>query len=280
MNVLEPTLIDHEEMDGSPQEGVDDSGPWVRRKLTCAWADRWTLIEQLLGQVRGDIYYLPHLCPYNSAIRARKISGMQAFGSRYQQAGGQTYAYEFIEIDVEYRRITSNPMEGDPSAADETFVTESVEPAAEFITLPSDGMTWATSGGAVGVDQAPGMLIRTMNWVYTIHKLSLPLRDEFLDYKGTINSGEITSSLLGRTFAAGTLLYGAPQLQREILTSGQQLASLTLRFTERKQGWNKFPNVNNLVGGVIQFEAIKNAGGDVIAPYPSSDFTKLVYQTT
>ena len=277
MITLEPTLLSHQEMDGSPTESQDQYGPRIQRKLLCAWADRWTLIAQLLGHTEGGIYYLAHKCPYHSSLRAQSIGGISGWGERTQQAGA-TYVYEFAEIDVDYRRATTDPASGDSADPNMTYISESIEGAAEFLTVPTKGLYWVT-GVPLGTDEAPAMLLKTINWVYTIHRLAV-IPEEFLSYIGGINSAPITSITLNRTFAARTLLYNPPQFSRDITSEGVQAWQATLRFTERKKEWNLFPNTKEHdADGTISFLPVfQMAGGNQLKLYPELDFTKLVYQ--
>jgi len=278
MITLEPTLLSHQEMDGSPTESQDQYGPRIQRKLLCAWADRWTLIAQLLGHTEGGIYYLAHKCPYHSSLRAQSIGGISGWGERTQQAGA-TYVYEFAEIDVDYRRATTDPASGDSADPNMTYISESIEGAAEFITLPNQKLYWDDDAVAqLGTSEAPAMLLKTINWVYTIHRLAT-IPEEFLSYVGGINSAAITSITLNRTFAARTLLYNPPQFSRDITSEGVQAWQATLRFTERKKEWNKFPKTDELdADGMIKFAPIYNAAGTQVKLYPELAFGNLVYQ--
>ena len=43
--------IEHDELNGSPQERIDEDGRFVIRRLKVAWDDRYTLFRQLLGGI-------------------------------------------------------------------------------------------------------------------------------------------------------------------------------------------------------------------------------------
>ena len=271
--------VDHEELDGSPTESYDDQGFKAVRVLQCAWADRLTLAEELRGGNRyvGDqyVYTRPQRYPHYEQATVADVS-IAPFGATQAGADTTQASYPYARLTVTYRvpDYGSNPAE----EIEETLVTESLEPAAEFLTLPHEGYFWKDGADWVPLTEteAPQKLLRMLEWVYTRHQQT-HLPSAVLDLVGKVNDSTVTSTTLGLSFPAGTLLYNPPQLEREITTTGAKAWRVTYRFTYRPSGWNKFPR-RKKDGKDTSFETIYKSqdAGDPLVVYESGSFSQVM----
>lgn len=263
-----PITVTFEELDGSPEEGYDDKGLYARRTLLCAWPERHTLARQLKGgyQTVGNstMYTLPASYPEYPLARVQDI---EIEGEGQPEVSSPGRRYEKAKLTVYYAVA---------SIEEETLAEESIEPAAEFLTLPTKNFFWGTGAGAIALQdtEAPGMLIQMFDWVYTIKYQNRPPA-WFGSIEGHVNSNPVQSVSLGRTFAAETLLAGKPSLNRTVTTYGDRAWTCTLRFTHRNIPWNLFPRVDNATGSGISWEPITN-GQIPLRVYPTADFRDIV----
>ncbi len=213
------------EMPDSPQESWDSDGLKATVRLMCAWGERNLLIiEKLSGA--GELY--PRLP--GSKARARSASAVPAPGKLTEDAPG--YAeYESAIVTVEYN--VKGPSE------DEELYTESIEPTAEFFTLPVDEFLWGGAGGdPVQENAEPGFLIPGCDF-----KLSFPnlaaVPAAMFSLAGHVNAAPFTSRT-GVSLAAETLLFNPPVISRVVNVEGAEGFKVDLRLTYRPTGWNKY----------------------------------------
>ena len=284
--------VDYEELAGSPRERISNEGVYVERYLKCDWADRITLAREILGYwetmsmvIDGTIHwpvfvppdrYVPDgntdlyfvyaydvsIEPYNTPPKTDGVGYNQAKLTVYYK----TQEYQLIDND-------------------EVYITESLEPASEFLTLDRRGLYFGTGATAVRLEDAnmevPTVICRMMDWVYTIHRIP-HLYAEGFDYQGTVNSAAVYSRALGMTFPAETLLCGNPTGHREIARTGDFHWTMTYRFTYRNngtiaspKGWNHFPRTDSATSTGIVWERITN-GTDHIPIYQTADFSRII----
>ena len=219
-----------DEMDGSPDEGADRDGFTATRKIMCAYADRHLLSAELLT-MPGQLY------PYKSCLaRATKVGivGMGQF-----QWTGTAPTYEKAVLTVQY----STPKWGHPEqrgGSGSDYISESLEPTAEFMTTDWHGLTWGSGGPALVAEEAPGRLIRGLDYVYKRHHVMV-VPSAALTLVGLVNLAAQGTATLGLTFAAQTLLFQPPLIDRVVDTLGVSKLTLTYRFTFRSSGghgWN------------------------------------------
>ncbi len=284
--------ITHEELDGSPISSTDENGSLATRLLKCAWDDKETLEEQILGGRRWEptegapfpgqqgtlTIILAQQNPHSSATqRAKKVSIKPFAGAINDPASRGTnpkIKYEFAQLTVEYRLAnTTSTDEGERESTQETL-----RPSAEFITLPGKQLFWDDSQTELLTDEdAPGQLIRMMEWVYSIAP-SIRIADETLDLLGKVNDAAIESSEIlttsgPLTFAAETLLYNGPSLGRRVVGTSEYSWRTELVFLWRQNGWNKFPH---LVSNEIVWQNIYDGSGNIVKPYVPGDLRPLL----
>lgn len=264
----EPTITAaYEEVDESPVEAYTSRGFEARRILQCDWQDRLVLAGQLRGGLQagqqGYTYTPPQPYPHYTPAVVADVR-IEPFGAPRASGVATELNYELARLTVEYRI----PERGSDEQA---LVSESLEAAAEFLTLPAEKFYWDSQAATpISESEAPAKLLRMLDWVYIRHQL-VEVPSAVLGLVGCVNASAVTSTTLGLTFPAETLLYNPPRLQREFTTEGAKAWSATFRFTYRPDGWNKFPRRGSGV-----FQNMYDAGGQVFRPYTPADFTQLV----
>jgi len=291
--------VEYEEMEGSPRAKKGPLGIDGTRVLKCAWADRFALAEDLTGWYQGVsggtqlIRYLPQLLPGTTNSYATEVSSIDPGGAATQDTSDPPHVlkYEWAELTVDYA-----PPDGDGNI--ESLASESLEGVAEYI-VPG-GAAKQQYGGqetartdALGKAGAPGMIVRSIDWIYNRSAVT-NIMSEVFDLMGFVNEFPVASPEFGRTFEAETLLYHPPTLSREVFRASEpdppyggsgawappagsgisKIWSLGMRFTWRRHGWNKVPR---LLPGATAFEWIqpKNAAFKDVSLYPQADFSPL-----
>lgn len=242
------------EVAGSPSENYDDPRGVMKAsvQLQCAWSDRHALVRDICGN-RLD---WPHSTggPVPKAATA-SIAPMLTPDS--PAADGQSIKYGQALVTINY---TTEIVD---------LITEAIEPTAEFITLDYRRFRWGANDGPVLTeDEAPGLLVRGINFVRTELQVQLPIPDAVFDLVGYVNSDPYSGSVIEKTFAAETLLYAPPSINVGFNSSGQHSAQVTKKFTYKPQGWNKFfrPLTNSWVDIYV-------AGGAIFKSYTPTVFT-------
>jgi hypothetical protein len=186
----------------------------------------------------------------------------------YFEESGQ--ACEVIDALVTINYSTKEPEE---------LIAESLEPTAEFITLDYRRFRWgAANGDPVLEGEAPGKLLHGLNLVRTYYKIANPPA-AILTLPGSVNNGAYNSSLLGLTFPVETLLFQPPQLSRKIDTEGAKKWDMTLKFTFKPEGWNKFWRAKTQQFERFWIVSTDGYGVDVGVQYnmyPLKDFSSLL----
>lgn len=288
-NLVAPNLITiaYEEMALSPSEGVGVDKQEATRVFKCAWSNRIVLATQLVGYTRviglDTIYYLPHQYPHDGLLHLFatdvKITPFTNKTTNDPSVPGIA-TYEHAQLTVTY----SVPTYDFPEENEETYVTEAIEPATEFMTLPYSGLYWDRDAqNPIDPTDAPGKLVRLTAWVYTLHNLpTLPAA--VIDLPGKINRNDVYSWSLNRWFAWETLLCGDPSLSREITAAGATGWTCTFRFIHRNAGdfaapigWNEFPEPKAADSdGHILYNTVKTADGNDVLVYELDDFEDLI----
>lgn len=220
-------LAEPEEVDGSSRESFSEDGVSCSVDLRCPWSERHDLLTNILGNQL--------LWPYFSSVpcRAASASAMPMPGGVGTQDGAG-YAYEtaLISLTFEIRDIE----EGENT----NIYSESLEPTAEFLTLPHDDFRWGSSeGDEIKSAEAPGRLELGFDYVVSLYGLS-SIPGAVLSLPGKCNNGSVTSPSLGMTFGDETLLYNPPTISRTVTTEGDSKYTMQTRLTYRPSGWNKF----------------------------------------
>jgi len=262
--------VDYNRAPKYPKENITDVNVEVTDGFICSWSDRITLAKQLLGFRRGSNLYLPHQYDFgedpidNVYCKAVRTSPL----GRDDLTGKPKKSF----IEASYNNIKYDAPEGDST----TYVSESLEPASEFLTLNPEKLYWS-DGTSLDINEAPTRIVRMVDWVYTLH--FMPYVPFWVwTHPGTVNNTAVYSKGLNVTFAAGTLLCGNPSLSRSITNEGATAWTITVRFTYRAVGWNRYPRPDKTTNNEINFEYIysdKN-GAKIVCPYPYSNFGSVI----
>jgi hypothetical protein len=240
-----------EEIHGTKKEGATATSFTASVNLKCPWADRFALADDLVTNQRPWPYFAP--------AKARQVSITPVYGK--YTTSSQTCEYEDAILSVSYS-----------TEADRDLLTESIEPTAEFRILDHRNYRWSNNNGLLlNENEAPGQLIRGINIVRTMYnRPSVPI--SLLTLPGTVNSAPYTSSLLGLTFAAETLLFGIQPITRSIKLSGSTGYNVTMRLSYKESTWNKFWNQKTL-----SYQPIYEYGGAIVKPYTPSSFADFLF---
>ena len=119
--------------------------------------------------------------------------------------------------------------------------------------------------------QSPGRLIRGLTISRTLYQVTaLPIA--LITSIGKVNDADYISALLVLTFAAETLLYTPPNMNRTITTAGDKGWTVNMKFMYKPDTWNKFWRSTTQA-----YEAIFIAGGIEYKNYPLADFSSLLF---
>jgi len=275
------------------EERFSDDGAVVIRRVQCKWSDRWLLQRDLRGYIVGTIQYYPQRLDLGSGPNAADWIGSAAplFVRRVSIKPYPITADDdekLAELELEYGILPYSGLPGGegpvPPEGPTIYVTESLEPAAQYLTLPTDSVY---INGKLVEDTGISVPARTMimtDWVYTIHRMT-SLLPAFFTAPGKVNAAAVSSITLGKIFAAETLLCGNPASVREITSDGVSTWTVTFRFTFNQEGWNKFPYWNPGTSGTtayeLEFGTLYNGTTGALTdrplkPYPTGDFGEIL----
>lgn len=247
-----------DELKGSPVESGALSGVEATATVLVPWVDRWTIVDDIVGS-RRTYPYAP-----NSGALALSAS-ISPFGKSTDD--GQGLTYEKAKIAIKYGQLDGQQVDGGSG----TVYAESLQPSAEFMPLNHEKFRWASASGDKLLEaEAPGRLEIGLDYVQKQYQLST-VPATVLSTIGNVNSGAQVSAILGLTFAAETLLYTTPTLERTIASDGTGKWDLTMAFSYRASGWNKFWRADTQA-----YARIYIAGGSQYNNYPLSSSLPLL----
>ena len=278
--------IAYTEIKLSPTETIRSNNNSAVRIFEVLWDDRFTFAKQMTGYTTQDVIdgvtivyiYEPHPYPSSSIknlfAKESNIAGIGAMIRDPAYTTQKVNRYVYAQVTISYE-TPSYELGAD---VDTVYVSESLEPASEFLTMKTEGLGYS-DGVALDDGEAPGKIIRMMDWVYTIHELN-EIPPEIIVYPGFVNLFPVESKSLGLTFPIGTLLFGNPSLERKYTSDGATAWTVTLRFTYRPNGWNYFPRVVS-AGGNLSWQAIYPVTSGVVVGgainfYPFADFSNII----
>lgn len=276
--------IDYEDVTfglaNGPVESFSQNGFTATRFLKCAWADRLTLADQLQTAYQvaqsGRVYRIGDLYPHKSGVYVRSVSSIRPAGKSSTGANAKTAAWSDAMLTVEYEERQFNPnasADSSDSSSDPAFViaTETFETSAEFLTLPNQTLYWDNAQAEPLKDlEVPTRIIGMGDWAYEFDAES-ELDQDLADNTGYCNSGALTAPTLGLNFAAETLLYRGLRVRREIVLGSNTVRRVSLRFTYRPSGWNKF-----FRSGEQTAQVVYDSSGTEFKPVPTANFVSML----
>lgn len=240
--------------------------------LRVAWADRYTLVDDIVGNSRVWPYALE---AGRIGPRATTAGIMPCPGSYVESGQGMIYTDALVTVNYDSNVGTgggsSQGSDSDPQDPEtENLFAEEIEPTAEFITLDHKRFRWGAQNGDPLLEQeAPGKLVKGLNLVRTFYKVPPPLPIQILDAVGGVNASGESAPILGLSFDKETLLYQPPNLSRTIKTDGTGFAfTIKMKYSYKPQGWNKFwRSKTQEMEEIYDFET-----GIVVKNYPLVNF--------
>jgi len=280
-------VLDYEELAGSPVESFDGQGPRATRRLKCAWADRYVLIDYFLGHGDGETHVIG--APYSFAsgignvLYASSVQCTPFFPASVKQdtlrlVPTKNASYDHAHLEVGYELLHANLPAGvqDPSKHPQIMTAESLDTSLEYITLPTKGLDWRTLAVNTALEQgeAPGLAIPAAVWT-VVRNYYFKLPEKFYDYAGAMNTNEITSNKFGkRKFPARTLMYEPGEvLESHTANRLTPYWRATMRFHYSSRRWDRFFRAET-----GQFENIYRADStDEVLPYRELALEDLIY---
>jgi hypothetical protein len=253
--------VAYSELAGSPKESGDRESFQATRRLLCAWADRFTLMSELLVPFPGQIY------PHAPGLGAHaKSCSAEPHGKEYGIGTLPYYMTTYSQAIVTCNYQT--PRADDPEIQGDTIVSESYEPSVEFVTLDPTNFRWGSpTGEALNPDEAPGRLVHTADYVYTRY-LMPAVPAGIASLIGKVNDSTLAATIItGLTFAPGTLLFRPPSISRITTTTGAKAFTIAYRMTHRPEGWNQFWR-----NATQTYASIYVADGAQYKNHPEADF--------
>lgn len=253
------------EMPGSPVEVVGDDTYTATVTLRCAWADRYALGGEIAA------YSLYPNVPASLA-RAKTIT-IRPFTCVNNITPAQNASYEEAILVVEYVFDSETPQDGGGG----DLIAESLEPTAQNLGLDGFMFRWKSGGEGVQPGERPSLIFRGFDYVLTkFNKTAIPAAAKSL--VGCCNNAQVSAPTLGLTFAAETLLFNPPSIQRKVVIGSTPSLkwTITYRFTYQPGGWNAFWRAARAAGPGWDTLQVWRGGAWVdYAQYPLAAFTGL-----
>lgn len=252
------------------------------RRLKCAWVNRFTLIQQLLGSVEavGDnlIVHSPHRFPVKGLEKCiarsvpncdRYLGGVKKDITQPSTTQTRVAAFEFAQIDINYSTHVDSGGISVPENG-EIWRRENIRNATELITFPNkEALSWSASTyDKVEGGEIPGYLIHRIEWSYT-RKIPGNPSTSLFGLGGHVNQYALRSPTYGYYFAPETLQFIGPQFSVDRDIKGKVITETTILFHSQKEGWNNYPHQ---VGGVITFVPIYDKTTHLQIKLPYADF--------
>ena len=251
------------EADGSPVETATDESFKAVVTLHCAWADRWELAAEI-----SNLLLYPN-AP-GTLARAKSIT-IRPFTRVANTTPAQNADYEMAEVTTEYVFDRDTPEE-----QNQELIAEAIEPTAQNLTLDWQYFRWKTANLKVQPGEAPSLIFRGLDYVLTKYNV-VAVPATALTLVGCCNNAQITSPTLGLTFAAQTLLFNPPSIQRRIVLgeTPEFKWTLTYRFTFNAGGWNKFWNARLNPPAFDTLQVFRGGAWADYQQYPPASFSGL-----
>jgi len=234
LDVLPETWEEMANPEPSPTETISSDSFQGTRVFKVPWAQRVSFVNAVLGYAKGKTLYLPHrypACPAAIAVEANvKPMGTYSFSK-------SMLSWEAALITVTYK---TQEYETRTGQVREPFVIESLEGAAEFVTVPAAGLYWDKDlTEPLDDNEAPGLLRKMKTWVYTMKRLPV-VPPEIDGWIGKVNARALMSKQFGETFPSETLLFGVPTIVSSTTIAGNLSYDVSINMTYNPIGWNKF----------------------------------------
>ena len=217
--------------------------------LECAWADRHTLIEELLSNEKE--YVDNNTAPIKVFATSATVEALAENIKYTTDSDNQILDPTDAKIRVTYSVVNATGGGGSqtrkhPQTGETLQISERITPTAKLFTLkPQNFSTDRFRVRPLKPDEAPGLLVRTLKFLRSIDGLSR-LDPSYLNFTGHVNKFQYASTVIpGLVFKPQTLLFQPGDAGREtvIQASGRFKGrlNLTLMFEWDPNGWNYHP---------------------------------------
>lgn len=255
--------ITRQELDGSPEISFEGTAIKVTCRYMIAWSSVLSFCLEILADGGEDSYHVPDM-----RVVARRIPRVEGFGhiDRGAPPPSGSAEYECAIVTVEYANYDADSRDRQVDEVTKETFSEQILPTTEFLTVATEDanqqalFSWTGVGGApISSDQAPGMLVKSFDYLLTYFD-KRDFDDRILtEYPGTVNMYAL-STRWGLWFAPETLLFHLPSLERGFTATGTEGWRITYQYSYRKDTWNKFYNPKenawlplwNISKGVVQ----------------------------
>lgn len=262
------TLVDSaKEEANSQREDFDISSGDASMSVTLRVpaADRHAVVLDAL--VNG--YVWPHTASMAPDSRATRASVVPAPNSRVISTAQNGLVYEDYLVTLYFSNSASRS--GQQTDNNGNIYSEELRPHAEALRLDHKDFMWSNKD-PVKEGESPIRIVRSFDLVRTIYDLRPPLPSLLLDGPGCVNASSYLSPTLGLNFPAETLLFGDPSMSRSLTQQGFTGIILTLTFSYRKDGWNKFWRAKTQ-----SYESIQKLDGLEYKNHPPIDFSQILF---
>ena len=217
--------------------------------LRCAWSDRYLLMQDILGSAH----------PYNPILTAARAA-CRPFEEKTTTSGqGINYVSALVTFTYSSQVVD--------------IASETLEPFTEMGELDFQRFRWTsgTTGRSLIEGEQAIFMQQCLNIVRTRYRLS-SIPAGAISFLNCCNLAAYSSSILGLTFAAETLLYQPQSLSRSFTNIGSQGWTISIKFSYKPHTWNKFWNTLTQ-----SYEYIYLAGSvSAYKPYVPTDISSLL----
>lgn len=225
------------EMHGTAVVAFADDKLTADVQLKCPWADRYGILNTIL-LTPSEWPYLPDAGLYAVSGSIQPFTGTPG---EFIDGSPSGLSYDEALLAVHFETLDIPESEGPGE-----LYSESIEPTAEFLTIPHTKFRWGSgTGDALEPEEAPGRLEVGLDYVITWQKVAT-IPAAALSLIGCVNNSDVTSPSLGLTFGAGTLLFNPPKISRTVSLGGTNYFTMQIRLTYRRNGWNWFWRADKL----------------------------------
>jgi hypothetical protein len=262
--------------------GIHSQGGVIVKKYWCAWADSFTLANNLLGvssalSVAGTITrQMPHACPESPTLKCVDVD-VEPAGTPLATAGRPAWTDAIVTAQYGVLPFATGELNPtfdpnglmSPDGQVYPFASISVDQSAEFLAVPDSSMKYA-GGVAAGtpIHQEVTRRVGTATIGCTLHRVPFLPFDRLLSLSGRINS----QPLFGRD--ANLVLFEGARTRIEVDNLGNAVCEIDLQFKYREQDWNKVPDPRNATSWIYITDDGTTAGNKL---YTATDLRPLIF---
>ena len=192
-------VVSFKELAGSPKETFSTDGTVAERTLVCAWSDRLTLVEEILGGTTKAAYPAASGV-FAVSVNVEPLTDEQIAQAFFSLTAGVNSNADFAMLTVRYESAATSKASGETTAY-LTYRREVRRETAEFpggnLYLPQQPGT-AFPTGASGAISFPAVVHRLI-WDATVN----PPWEAIRNCRGAVNASEFLGVPTGRLIFDG-----------------------------------------------------------------------------